>query len=101
MIYLTKIFLSLRPTVPAEGQAQRQRSCGVLSESVIPETSHQHRSKVLTWKGGGVDTAGMTAAAAAAAAAALAGSGCTAMGLIMCSMVWIFPSSIILGAGAA
>lgn len=55
----------------------------------------------LTWKGGGVDTAGMTAAAAAAAAAALAGSGCTAMGLIMCSMGWILPSSIILGAGAA
>lgn len=94
MIYLTKILLSLRPTVPAEGQAQ-------CLESVIPETSHQHRSKALTWKGGGVDTAGMTAAAAAAAAAALAGSGCTAMGLIMCSMVWIFPSSIILGAGAA
>ena len=74
---------------------------GVLSESVTPEASRQHRGKALTWKGGGVDTAGMTAAAAAAAAAALAGSGCTAMGLIMCSTVWIFPSSIILGAGAA
>lgn len=58
-----------------------------------------------TWKGGGVETAGMTAAwaaaAAAAAAAAVAGSGCTAMGLIMCSIVWILPSSIIFGAGAA
>lgn len=55
-----------------------------------------------TWKGGGVDTVGMTAAAAAAAAAAaLAGSACTVMGLIMCSIAWILPSSIILGAGAA
>ena len=101
MIYLTKIFLSLRPIVLAESQAQCQCSCGVLSESMIHETSHKHRSKKPTWKGGGVDTAGMTAAAAAAAAAALAGSGCTAMGLIMCSIVWILPSSIILGAGAA
>lgn len=61
--------------------------------------------KTSTWKGGGVDTAGMTAAwaaaAAAAAAAAVAGSGCTAMGLIMCSIVWILPSSMIFGAGAA
>lgn len=56
----------------------------------------------LTWKGGGVDTAGITAAAAAAAAAAaLAGSCWTAIGLMMCSTVWILPSSIILAGGAA
>lgn len=56
----------------------------------------------LTWKGGGVETAGITAAAAAAAAAAaLAGSCWTAMGLMMCSTVWILPSSIILAGGAA
>lgn len=42
----------------------------------------------LTWKGGGVETAGITAAAAAAAAAAaLAGSCWTAIGLMMCSTV--------------
>lgn len=56
----------------------------------------------LTWKGGGVETAGITAAAAAAAAAAaLAGSCWTAIGLMMCSTVWILPSSIILAGGAA
>lgn len=56
----------------------------------------------LTWKGGGVDTAGITAAAAAAAAAAaLAGSCWTAIGLMMCSTAWILPSSIILAGGAA
>lgn len=70
-----------------------------------PYINDSGHGKNSTWKGGGVDTAGMTAAcaaaAAAAAAAAVAGSGCTAMGLIMCSIVWILPSSIILGAGAA
>lgn len=69
-----------------------------------PYRNDSGHGKNSTWKGGGVDTAGMTAAwaaAAAAAAAAVAGSGCTAMGLIMCSIVWILPSSIILGAGAA
>lgn len=56
----------------------------------------------LTWKGGGVETAGITAAAAAAAAAAaLAGSCWTAIGLMMCSTAWILPSSIILAGGAA
>jgi len=54
----------------------------------------------LTWKGGGVETAGITAAAAAAAAT-LAGSCWTAIGLMMCSTVWILPSSIILVGGAA
>lgn len=53
-----------------------------------PCTDVSHCGEHSTWKGGGVETAGMiAAAAAAAAAAALAGSGCTAMGLIMCSMV--------------
>lgn len=56
----------------------------------------------LTWNGGGVETAGITAAAAAAAAAAaLAGSCWMAIGLMMCSTVWILPSSIILAGGAA
>lgn len=50
-----------------------------------------------TWKGGGVETAGMTAAVAEAAV----GSCWRAKGFIRCSTGCIFPSSINLVAGAA
>lgn len=54
---------------------------------------------VHTWKGGGVETAGRTVAAAAVAV--VCSGCCMARGLIRCSTVCTFPSSISLPAGAA
>lgn len=58
-----------------------------------------------TWKGGGVETAGSTVAAAAAAAAAaealLCSGCCMARGLMRCSTVCTFPSSISFAAAGA
>jgi len=59
--------------------------------------SYNGEVQVSTWKGGGVETAGMTAALAEAAV----GSCWRAKGFIRCSTACIFPSSINLFAGLA